>query len=102
MAMQYDVKVAASKTSVGEIVTPTGGSLARCRIKSLYMLCPTAAGAVTLTDGNGGPQLASFDLPAVANGGSITVLLPGEGILVETNVYLSVVAAGASVTVVYG
>jgi hypothetical protein len=102
MAMQYDVKVSAVKTSVGEIVTPAGGSLARCRIKSLYMRCPTAAGTVTLTDGDGGPQLASFDLPSVANGGSITMLLPGEGVLAETNVYLSAVAAGASVTVVYG
>jgi len=102
MAMQYDVKVAASRTSAGEIVSATGLSLARCRVKAIYMLCPTAAGTVTLTDGNGGPQVASFDLPAVANGGSVSFLFPGEGVLVQTLLYLSAVAAGASVTVVYG
>jgi hypothetical protein len=38
----------------------------------------------------------------VANGGSVSFLFPGEGVLVHTLLYLSAVAAGASVTVVYG
>ena len=91
MAMQYDVKAAQVLTS---------GSVygARARIKGL-MISFASGGTVVLKDG-GASGITRFSYTAPAAAGSTSVLVPGEGILCDTNIYATLTDATA--TVFYG
>jgi hypothetical protein len=96
MAMQYDVK-AATRTSDGSMYA------ARTRVKGV-VITPTAttAGSVVLKDGGAsGVTRLTINIDA-GNPGAITnVVIPGEGIVFDTNVYLDLTDV-TSVTVFYG
>jgi len=91
MAMQYDVKAA-------EVLTSGSVYGARARIKGL-MVSFASGGTVVLKDG-GASGITRFSYTAPAAAGSTSVLIPGEGILCDTNIYATLTDATA--TVFYG
>ena len=95
MAMQYDVK-AATLTSDDTAVAY------RVRVKGLLVSpTPGSAGSVVLKDGgSGGTTLLSINVASGATS-PFPVVVPGEGILFSTDVYVDVTTV-ASVTVFYG
>mgnify|MGYP006298602099 FL=1 len=95
MAMQYDVK-ATTRTDDGDIYT------ARTRVKSLLISpTPGSAGSVVLKDG-GTSGTARLTINVASGATSpFPVVIPGEGIVFDTSVYLDLTTV-ASVTVFYG
>ena len=95
MAMQYDVK-AVTLTSDDTAVSY------RTRVKGLLISpTPGSAGSVVVKDGGtGGTTRLSI---SVASGATspFPVVIPGEGILYSTDVYVDVTTV-AAVTVFYG
>ena len=93
MAMQYDVKNVHANAS---------GSLVgyRTRVKGI-IITSTGAGAGTMIlkdGGSGGTTLVEVDVPATA--AFHNVLVPGEGVLFDTNVYATL--TNCYVSVFYG
>lgn len=77
-------------------VTATGAvGPGRSRIKQIVMYA-TAAGAFTVTDGNGGATLLTQKFPAGQN----ALNIPGDGIIAESGVYVSAISGtGAELTI---
>jgi hypothetical protein len=101
MAMQTDVKATIPLTTTGSFLDQGSTALTRVRIKGIYAVCGAAAGSVVITNGNGGATLLTLNTPAVANVGSVYMILPGEGILAESAVY-GTVTSTASTVIFYG
>jgi hypothetical protein len=94
MAMQYDVLAGVAATN--DSTTVANG---RVRLKGL-VITYAASGTITVKDGgSGGDTVYSFTAPAEP--GCINVLIPGEGILCETNLYVTC-SNGTLATVFYG
>ena len=94
MAMQTDVKAGSAAAN-----TSTTVYNARTRVRGL-VLSYAGAGTVTIKDGgSGGSTIFSFTAPA--DPGSINVIVPGEGVLCETNVYVTC-SANTTAVVFYG
>jgi hypothetical protein len=75
----------------------------RTRVKG-FSVCATASAAGTLLLKNGGSSgttLIEIDIPSNSNPNSFYVLVPGEGVLFSTDVYVTLTNI-ASVTVFYG
>jgi len=89
MAMQTDVQV----TSLGSSGVIFEG---RTRVKGMLIAPTGSAGNVTLTDG--GTNV--FAIQTTANGETFNALIPGQGVLFQTNV--AAILVNASVTVFYG
>ena len=93
MAMQYDVKNVHANAS-GSLVAY------RTRIKGI-IITSTGAGAGTMIlkdGGSGGTTLVEVDVPSTA--AFHNVLVPGEGVLFDTNVYATL--TNCYVSVFYG
>ena len=90
---QTDVKSAAT-TSTASLIS------ARTRIKGLVVTASAVAGTVVLTDG-GASGVAKLTINTPALAGIFNVIIPGEGVLFESNVYATLTNA-AAVTVFYG
>jgi len=97
MSMQTDVKsilVAAGNTPGAVAVS------GRARLKAITIVYGATLGTVVVTDGtSGGETLLSFPAPSVA--GSIHLILPGEGILARTGLYV-LTGTNASTVLFYG
>lgn len=93
MSIQTDVK-SGRVTASGSVFDQ------RTRVKGLLVVGGGTAGTVVLNDGGaGGTAKLTIDVPA--NAPLTSVLIPGEGILFETNVYVTLTNA-TSATVFYG
>lgn len=93
MAMQYDVK-SAHVEATGTIVS------GRNRIKAYHCISGGTAGDVIFQDGgSGGTIRLRFNIGVGTQ--PITMLIPGEGILFNTDIYVTL-PASAKVTVFYG
>jgi hypothetical protein len=92
MAMQTDV-MAKSLAASGSVI----GN--RTRVRGLVIVPGTGAGSVVLKDG-GASGTTILTIPTVANGEPFNVVIPGEGVLFETDAYATLTDAG--VTVFYG
>lgn len=92
--MQTDVKAGTAAAGTSTAVTST-----RSRVKAIALTFTASAGAITIADGSGGTTVFSYTPPAAA--GSIYMLLPGEGILCLTGIYVTN-GTGTSATVMYG
>lgn len=91
MTMQYDVKGAERTTSGTAFAGPA-------RVKAIA-ISYASGGTVTIKDGgSSGTTVWSFTAPAAD--GSISVLMPGEGIRCQTDVYVAL--SSATATVMYG
>jgi hypothetical protein len=95
--MQTDVK-SNHLNAAGSVVS------GRNRLKG-FSICPTAstACAVQFRDGSAtGPILCEVDVGSNTNPNSFYVLIPGEGILFQTSIYLTLSASVVGVTAFYG
>ena len=93
--MQTDVKSATVSSATTAYAAPT-------RVKGIYAVLGSGAGAIALTDGNGGTTLLSIVTPASATQNPVFLPIPGEGIKFNTSVYVGTLTNVTSVTVFYG
>ena len=99
--MQTDVLASVPITSSGQFTDQATTALARCRVKSIYIVPSATAGSLVLRDGgSGGTVKATINTVASATQPTY-MLLPGEGLLFQTAVYGAVTNLG-SATVFYG
>ena len=92
--MQYDVLSGVAATN-----TSTTIAAGRVRLKGLVITF-AASGVLTVKDGgSGGTTVYSFTAPTEP--GAINVLIPGEGILCETDLYVTC-TNGTLASVFYG
>jgi len=101
MAMQGDV----NSTRFGSTVGPTTSLVinARVRLKGvLFVGIASATGNIKLlNNGSSGTNLCEIDVPASLYTNSAYVALPGEGILFDTNMYVTLTNIGGC-TIFYG
>jgi hypothetical protein len=101
MAMQTDVRASVPITADGQFTDQAASNLTRTRVKSIYIVPGGTAGSVVFKDG-GASGTTRMTINTVASATQPTyVLVPGQGILFETNVYADVTNIG-SVTIFYG
>lgn len=93
MSMQYDVK-AEHAEATGTIVAE------RTRLKGYQLLSGGTAGDIIFTDG-GASGTERLRLNISNNLAPISTLIPGEGILFNTSIYVTLPTA-AKITVFYG
>jgi hypothetical protein len=99
--MQTDVLASVPITSSGQFTDQVPVNLARCRVKSIYIVPTATAGSLVLRDGgSGGTVRATINTVASATQPTY-MLLPGEGLLFQTAVYGTVTNLG-SATIFYG
>jgi hypothetical protein len=94
MAMQYDVKAGSAAAN-----TSTTVFSGRTRVKGL-LISYAGAGTVTIKDG-GASGTTRFSFTAPADSGCVNVLVPGEGILCDTDIYVTN-SANTTAVVFYG
>lgn len=100
MTMQTDVYASAVRTTDGQLTDYAANDLGRVRVRSVYIVPGASAGSVVFKDG-GSSGSARLTVNTVASATQPTyLLLPGEGMLFSTNVYVDVTNVG-SVMVVY-
>ena len=95
--MQTDVK-STHLTAAGQIFN------GRTRLKG-FSICPAASTAamIQFRDGSAtGPILCEVDVASNTNPNSFYILIPGEGILFNNTVHLTLTASVAGVTAFYG
>ncbi len=101
MSMQTDVLASAVRTTDGQLLNQAGDTIIRARIKSIYIVPTASAGSVVFKDGGaGGTTRLTVDTVASATQPTY-LLLPGEGLLFSTNIYVDVTNIGF-VMVFYG
>ena len=99
--MQTDVLASVPITASGQFTDQATTNLARCRVKSIYIVPTGTAGSLVLRDGgSGGTVKATINTVASASQPTY-MLLPGEGLVFQTAVYGTVTNLG-SATVFYG
>jgi hypothetical protein len=99
--MQTDVLASVPLTSSGQFTDQATNNIARCRVKSIYIVPSATAGSLVLRDGgSGGTVKATFNTVASATQPTY-MLMPGEGLLFQTAVYGTVSNLG-SATIIYG
>ena len=101
--MQTDVLLTQPLGSSNTFKMQNGSVLGPCRIKAIYGTSAAAAGTVVLYDGanSSGKAIGTISTPTAANQGTYYLLLPGEGIKVNTGVYATITNVD-SVMLVYG
>ena len=101
MAMQTDVQASVPITADGQFTDQATNTLGRTRVKSIYIVPGGTAGSVVFKDG-GASGTTRMTINTVASATQPTyVLVPGQGVLFETDVYADVTNIG-SVTIFYG
>jgi hypothetical protein len=87
--MQTDVKPK-TLTSTGVVFE------GRARVKGMVVTPGGSAGSVAIADGS----TTVFTVYTIAQGETFNVVIPGEGVLCQTNVYATI--SNANCTVFYG
>jgi len=99
--MQTDVLASVPITSSGQFTDQATNNIARCRVKSIYIVPSATAGSLVLRDGGSGGAIKAT-INTVASASQPTyMLMPGEGLLFQTAVYGAVTNLG-SATIIYG
>ena len=99
--MQTDVLASVPITLSGQFTDQANNNLARCRVKSIYIVPTATAGSLILRDG-GSSSTIKITINTVASASQPTyILMPGEGIVFQTAVYGTVSNLG-SATIIYG
>jgi|DEB19_MinimDraft_3_1074340.scaffolds.fasta_scaffold76687_1 hypothetical protein len=94
MAMQTDVKAGYVSTSA----TVFDG---RTRFKGLAVTPGSASGTAVVRDG-GASGTILFSTATLTNGTPFYVIVPGEGAVCQTDLYVAVTGTGTTATVFYG
>lgn len=101
MGMQTDVLASKVRTSAGDMLDQNSLVIGRSRVKAIYIVPDSGAGTVTFRDGGAsGPVKIVVDTKASSTTPDY-VLLPGEGLLFQTSIYI-VPSAVVSTMVIYG
>ncbi len=101
MGMQTDVLASRPRTDAGQLLDQNSLVIGRCRVKAIYIVPNAAAGQVIFRDGgSGGPIKITVNTVASASTPDY-VLMPGEGLLFQENVYIAP-SAVLSTMVIYG
>jgi len=95
MTMQYDVKSAYAGTFPAQLVT------GRIRLKQMVLVGTGTAGTITIYDGTDNTGPVVWQQKTSSGVQPFQVLIPGEGILCQTGIYVAVTNI-TSVTVCYG
>jgi len=99
--MQTDVLASKVRTDAGQMLDQNSLVIGRARVKAIYIVPDTTAGTVTFRDGGAsGPTKIVIDTKASSTTPDY-VLLPGEGLLFQTSIYI-VPSAVISTMVIYG
>ena len=95
--MQTDVKSAHLNTSGSIFAGPA-------RLKGFVIVgAASTAASITFKDGgSGGTTKVEFDVVSNSNPNAVYILIPGEGVKFDTNIYFSTSAAITGVTAFYG
>ena len=89
MGMQTDVLASRPRTDAGQLLDQNSLVIGRCRVKAIYIVPNAAAGQVIFRDGgSGGPVKITVNTVASASTPDY-VLMPGEGLLFQENVYIA-------------
>ena len=100
--MQYDVLATKPLTSTGNFLDQQNNAIQRARIKTIYAINGTGAGSVVIREGGAsGKILATINTAASATAGYTIIPMPGEGILCESVLHVTVTDT-ASMTLIYG
>ena len=94
MGMQTDVSAASVSTSSTAVAE-------RTRVRGLVVAPGSANGTIVLKDG-GSSGTTLISLTTVANGEPFNILIPANGVLFETDVYVALTGTGTSAVVFYG
>ena len=99
--MQTDVLASVPLTTSGQFTAQNTNNIGRCRIKAVYIVPTGTAGSLVIKDGgSGGSVIATINTVASATQPTY-LLMPGEGLLVQTSPYGAVTSLG-SATIFYG
>lgn len=99
--MQTDVLASVPLTASGQFTAQSTSNIGRCRIKSIYIVPSGTAGSLVIKDGgSSGNVLVTVNTVASATQPTY-LLMPGEGLLVQTSPYGAVTSLG-SATIFYG
>ena len=99
--MQTDVLASVPLTTSGQFTAQNTNNIGRCRIKSIYVVPTGTAGSLVIKDGgSNGSVIATINTVASATQPTY-LLMPGEGLLVQTSPYGAVTSLG-SATIFYG
>ena len=101
MAMQTDVLASGVRTTSGQMQDQGGNNLGRVRVKAIYIIPSAGAGSVVLKDGGASGSTKITINTLAASTAPDYILMPGEGLLFQTDVYAAVTTV-ASVMVIYG
>ena len=101
MAMQTDVLASKVATSAGNLLDQNSLVIGRCRVKGIYIVPDTGAGTVTFIDGGASGATKIVVNTKASSSAPDYMLLPGEGLLFQTSVYI-VPSAVVSTMVIYG
>ncbi len=103
--MQTDVSITQplGATVGNTFKTQSGAVLGPTRIKAIYGTSAAAAGTVVLYDGTStsAPPICTISTPTAANGGTYYILMPGEGVRVNTSIF-AVITNVDSAMIIYG
>lgn len=99
--MQTDVLASAVTTATGVVNDQAGNAIGRSRIKGVYIIPQSGAGSVVFRDGSASGSTKLTVNTLAASTGPTYILLPGEGILVQSGIHVTVTTV-ASVVVFYG
>lgn len=72
----------------------------RTRLKGVFVTPGSAAGTVVIKDGTTGPTL--FSTATLASGTPFDAFIPGEGVLAQANLHVTVTGTGTTAVVYYG
>jgi hypothetical protein len=100
MAMQTDVLASAVRTTDGLLADQAGNTLGRNRVKAIYIIPAAGAGSVVFKDGGASGTVKMTVNTLASSTAPDYILLPGEGIVFQTNIYVDVTDI-ASVMVFY-
>jgi len=100
MAMQTDVLASAVRTTDGLLADQAGNALGRNRVKAIYIIPAAGAGSVVFKDGGASGTVKMTVNTLASSTAPDYILLPGEGIVFLTNIYVDVTDI-ASVMVFY-
>ena len=93
MGMQTDVMAASLTTS-------DTAYNARARLRGAVIVPGSANGSVVFKDG-GSSGTTIMTIPTIANGEPFNVLIPAQGVLFETNIYVALTGTNTATTVFY-
>lgn len=100
MAMQTDVLASAVRTTDGLLADQAGNALGRNRVKAIYIVPAAGAGSVVFKDGGASGTVKATINTLASSTAPNYILMPGEGLLFQTNIYVDVTDIG-SVMVFY-